>query len=251
MIPRIAIITPYYQESESILEQCHCSVKNQQGNFKADHFLIADGHPLEAINKWQCLHSILHKSHDDNGNTPRAIGCTLAEKEKYDFIAFLDADNWFHDNHLNSLLETHAKTRRAVISCFRTYHLPDGQQLSIQEADENNLQHIDTSCLLLEKRAFALNQIWSAMPKELSPICDRIFRAGLSHHRYPFASTGLRSVAFRTQYKNHYLQAGLQPPNDAKSHEATDPSNQFMMTPKGISECIRTLGFWPITYLRN
>lgn len=246
---KIAVITPYHQEPEQMLWQCHKSVLNQQGDFTAHHFMIADGFPREQLKNWQCKHSTIHQSHNDNGNTPRAIGSLLAESENYDFITFLDADNWYHNGHLESLIQLQRKTKKPIITCFRTFHLPDGRTLQIQDHEEESLTHVDTSCILLHKKAFKLNYLWSAMPKQMSCICDRIFRSGILHHRYETASTKLRSVAFRTQYSSHYIQAGLLPPKHAKTPDNLAPSHRFMMSVDGVAACVNSMGFWPMAYL--
>ena len=248
MAAKIAIITPYHKECDEILLQCHESVLAQKGNFKARHFMVADGFPKESINTWNCNHICLHKSHDDNGNTPRGIGCILAESENYDFIGFLDADNWYHPNHLGTLIDLHKKTDEPVVASWRTYHLPDGSQLNIEEEAENNMRHVDTSCFLLEKRAFSFNRTWSNMPKELSPMCDRIFLSAIRHGGFNFASTRTRSIAFRTQYANHYTLAGLIAPEDAKMNKCLEPCMQYLRSGHGVSECIKKLGFWPPSY---
>ena len=245
---KIAVITPYYKESIEVLSQCHESVLKQQGDFIARHFMVADGYPRRELDTWQCNHIILHQAHNDNGNTPRAVGCLLADNENYDYITFLDADNWYHNNHLRSLVQLQRQSRCSVVTSFRTYHLPDSTQIQITESDEEDGSHVDTSCVLLHRNAFNLNKIWSSMPKQLSPICDRIFKSAISHNNYDFISTKKRSVAFRTQYKVHYEKAGLKPPSDSKSNDITMISLRYMMSPEGVSECVNTLGFWPMTY---
>ena len=249
MSPKIAVITPYYKESDEILLQCHESVLKQLGDFDVKHFMIADGHPNENARSWDCNHTTLKTSHSDNGNTPRAIGCLLAKNENYDFITFLDADNWYHENHISSLMQTFSEKKCRVITSFRTFHLPDGTFLDISEASEDALRHVDTSCILLHKSAFHINDLWSMMPKPLSPICDRVFMAGVRHKQLGFVSTEQRTVAFRTQYAYHYRQAGLNPPSEVKGEDILEPSFKYMRTVQGISDCIKTMGFWPPTYL--
>ena len=100
---KIAVITPYYKEPIAYLRKCYESVLSQ--GTKADHFFIADGFPNPELMSWDIKHISLSESHQDNGNTPRGIGAILATAEGYDFIAFLDADNWFHPNHINSMIE--------------------------------------------------------------------------------------------------------------------------------------------------
>src|SRR5271170_4341899 len=99
---RIAVITPYYKEPLAMLRHCHESVLAQ--DVGADHFLIADGFPSVDFTDAHVKHIALPHAHSDNGNTPRGVGSLLADAEGYDFIAFLDADNWFHPGHLSSLI---------------------------------------------------------------------------------------------------------------------------------------------------
>lgn len=97
-MPRIAVITPYYKEPTAMLHQAHLSVAAQ--DIAADHFLVADGFPNPEIANWNARHVPLPQAHADNGNTPRSVGSLLADAEGYDFIAYLDADNWFQPDHL-------------------------------------------------------------------------------------------------------------------------------------------------------
>ena len=157
--------------------------------------MIADGHPNEEALSWDCNHTTLETSHSDNGNI-RPLAAY--RKKYYDFITFLDADNWYHEDHISSLMQTFRDRRRRVITSFRTYHLPDGTYLDITEPSEDSLLHVDTSCVLLHKSAFHINDLW-ADAKTLSPICDRVFMAGIRHKQLGL-STKQRSVAFRTQY---------------------------------------------------
>ena len=111
---KIAVITPYYKESTEVLHQCHQSVLTQ--NVSADHFFVSDGFPNVELMKWNIKHISLPQSHTDFGNTPRGIGSLVANIEGYDFIAYLDADNWFHSNHLSSLLNLHEETKADICS---------------------------------------------------------------------------------------------------------------------------------------
>ena len=239
---KIAVITPYYQESTEVLLQCYQSVQSQE--MAADHFFIADGFPKKELCRWNVKHIPLPQSHSDNGNTPRGIGSFLAASEGYDFIAYLDADNWFHPNHLSSLLDLWERTKADICSSFWTYHCLDGTPLNIRELDEVSLKHIDTSCLLLHSSAFASLDIWLKMPKQLSPVCDRVFLAGLRNMKYRFASTKLKTVAFRSQYKSHYLGAKLDPPINSKENVSKEPA-EWLRTIEGTRETIRKLGFFP------
>lgn len=226
---------------------CHESVLLQTP--KTDHILVADGHPNPLIEDWSCKHIILPHSHGDNGNTPRGIGALMALAEGYQFIAFLDADNWYHKDHIASLLSLYEDTSSPICCSFRTYHSLEGSILNAKETDEDNLMHVDTSCIMLHKNASKLATIWALMPKTLSPICDRIFLAASKHFNLQMSSTKTRSVAFRSQYIDHYLQAGIQPPGDLKGLEEVEPAINYLFTKEGIDDCQRMMNFWPGTYL--
>jgi hypothetical protein len=246
-MPRIAVITPYYKESLDVLAQCHQSVLAQ--GVDADHFMVADGFPRTELTAWKIRHVPLPSSHDDGGGTPRAIGGLLADSEGYDFVTYLDADNWYHPGHLTSLLDLHAKTGSPVCTCFRTFHHPDGTKLEITEQEEDQLIHVDTSCFLLHRVTFSSLSVWARMPKPLGPLCDRVFLAALRHERWPIVSTRMRTVAYRTLHELHYTRAGLQPPEGVKRNGMIRPGLEWLATKPGVDECFRTLGFWPLTFV--
>lgn len=241
---RVAVITPYYREPLAMLRQCHESVRAPR-HIEVVHFLVADGHPQAQIDGWKARHVKLPVAHGDNGNTPRAVGSLLAAAEGFDFIAYLDADNWYHPGHLESLVELHETSGADVCCAQRTYHRADGSALPLTERSEDSGQHVDTSGLLLHRRAFPAASLWHRMPRALSPICDRVFLRGLKHLRHTLAHSGERSVAFRTQYASHYAAVKEAPPAGAKTDDAIKPVLQYLYSPAGIRESVASLGFWP------
>jgi hypothetical protein len=246
--PRIAVITPYHREPVELLTQCHESVIGQ--DVVADHFMIADGHPLDLIDEWRVHHVRLPQAHDDYGDTPRGIGSLLASRDGYDFIAYLDADNWYHGGHLRSLLGLWEEKNERACASFRTFHDRDGHDLGIQEPAEDALRHIDTSCLLIHRSGFDCLSVWLDMPKMLAPIGDRVFLAGMLHRNFHIVCTGARTVAYRTQWSRHYQSADRPVPKGAKDDDVLQPAFQYLASSEGISQCIHALGFWPPTYLK-
>jgi glycosyltransferase involved in cell wall biosynthesis len=241
---KIAVITPYYKESIAFLRQCHDSVLSQGAD--VDHFFIADGFPNPELMSWDIKHVLLSASHQDNGNTPRGIGAKLAAAEGYDFIGFLDADNWFHPNHIKSMFNLWEKTQADVCCSFTSIHTLDGNEMvGLQASDQLTFQHVDTSCYFMHRNSFSALDIWLDMPKILSPVCDRIFLAGLKHKKYRLAFTQQRSVAFRAQYKADYLAAKLVPPPNAKENVANQ-AEQYLLSLDGVREAVSKLGFYPL-----
>lgn len=245
---RVAVVTPYHREDLPILAQCHESVIGQ--GVHADHFLVADGHPLDVIDGWSARHVTLPTEHGDAGNTPRGIGSLLAKSEGYDFIAYLDADNWYHDGHLRSLIQLWETMRSPACCSSRTFHDLQGQALPVRELDEDAIGHIDTSCFLIHRSGFEALSIWLDMPKILSPLCDRIFLAGLLHRKLAIATTRQRTVAFRSKYRAHYVAADRPVPAQIKDTDDFAPALTFLRTDEGVSQCVRDLGFWPPSYIK-
>ena len=182
---KIAVITPYYKESTEVLRQCYESVINQDisTNYVVDHLFVADGFPNEEIMKWNIKHTTLSNAHGDFGDTPRGIASMIADVEGYDFIAYLDADNWYYPNHLSSLLHLHQKTKADVCTSFRSFYTIGGINMAIKENDEESLSHVDTSCYLLSRNSFDALNIWLKMPHYLHALGDRVFYSGLKKQK--------------------------------------------------------------------
>ena len=241
---RIAVITPYFKEDTSVLRHCHQSVMSQ--DVDVTHFMVADGFPNPEVDQWAVRHVRLPEAHGDNGNTPRGIGSVLADVEGYDFIAYLDADNWFHPGHLASLLELEQQTGADVCCAMRSFHRMDGLEMpGVRENDEDAGLHVDTSCYLLGRGAFGVLPTWTRMPRMLSPVCDRVFFSALREQRLALEFTNRATVAFRSQYGAHYATAGLATPDGAKWDTGTR-ERAWLASAEGIQTTVRALGFYPV-----
>jgi glycosyltransferase involved in cell wall biosynthesis len=244
---KIAVITPYYKEPIAMLRQTHDSVMGQA--LACDHIMIADGHPQKEIASWNAKHIVLADSHADNGNTPRGIGSNRARVDGYDFISYLDADNWFEPGHLQSLVNLYEETKAPVCTSFRNFYAMDDTPLNISEQDEERLVHVDTSCYLIHSSAFHLTDIWLKMPKPLAPLCDRVFFSFIKSQKNTIKSTAQRTVNFRSQYEVHYQAAKKTIPENVKTPEEFSAGLDFLKSPDGVKECKEIMNFWPLPYL--
>lgn len=243
MKDKIAVITPYYKEPVEIFWKAHQSVKNQ--GLDIIHIMVSDGHPNSEVDKWDVQHAILPKSHNDNGNTPRGIGSILACAQNCSYIGYLDADNWFLNDHISSLHTLQRLTNTPVSASLRHFFAVDGSPLrGVVESDEDNHSHIDTSCYLIHQSGFGSLSMWTQMPRQLSPICDRVFYAGLKHRGLKISFSDKRTVAFRSQYEVHYRAAGLAPGFECKTNVA-DAAMKWVSTFDGVRETVNRLGFFP------
>ena len=247
---KIAVITPYYKEPIEFLRKCHESVLSQ--DIKVDHFFIADGFPNAQLMNWDIKHISLSEAHKDNGNTPRGIGALLASAEGYDFITFLDADNWFHPSHIHSMVELWKRTQADVCCSFTSIHTLDGaEMIGLQASDQLTFQHVDTSCFFIHKNGFDIMDVWLKMPKRLSPVCDRIFFAAIKWKNHTIAFTKLRTVAFRSQYIFQYIFGRIKTNYKLKPLDCLKPALDYLITRQGIKETKLSLGFYPLSYLKS
>lgn len=217
---KVAVITPYYKEPLEKLVRCHESVLAQGDG--CTHFMIADGHPNPQVPSWTCRHIVLPSAHDDNGNTPRGIGSLCAMNEGFDLICYLDADNWYAEDHISSIIYTQLATQANVVFSYRFVVFPDGVVLDAEEPEDLSHQHVDTSCMAIFSTAFRSLAGWCQMPKPLSPICDRVmFR--LLTSEFQCAWTEYKSVYFETWYAFHYRLAGKPIPKAARQAKRLSP----------------------------
>lgn len=207
---KVAVITPYYKESIDILRKCHESVLNQ--SFNCLHVMIADGFPNPEIDNWKCDHIKLPKSHNDIGSTPRLIGCYHAIGLGYDAVAFLDADNWYREDHIKSLIDLHNKTRASILTSSRTFCRIDGSIMGISPQIDNS-NFFDTNCIMVIRDGFHLLDQWVLMPDYGHLIGDRIMTYHIKKSNLDIAQSGVPSVFYRCSKEGIYKYFGEEIPN--------------------------------------
>ena len=208
-----AVVTPYCGESARVLSRCHHSVACQ--TYPARHFFVADGLPDPAVDEFNAEHIILSKSHDDFGNTPRALGALSAINQGFNAVFFLDADNWYLHNHVEEGVKLKFQNSSIdVAASFRRIILPSNVEISPDQEDLD-FCHLDTSCMGFFESAFMLLPFWATMTPELSPIGDRIVYQEMKSRNLKIEWTKRESVFYSSNYAHHYQRAGLQVPEDA------------------------------------
>jgi glycosyltransferase involved in cell wall biosynthesis len=213
---QVAVITPYHKEGRETLQRCHDSVLTQ--SVECRHFLVSDGCANEDVAHWDCEHLILPVAHHDNGNTPRAIGALSAINRGFDVICFLDADNWLCPNHASEAIKLKSNEPSLDIAVLRRQIvLPDGTLVPDDSEDEEK-EHIDTSCYAFFESSFSILPLWAMMPTFLSPICDRIIFSAIKAKGLKLAWSPQKSLYFTSNYRQHYINAGGVPP--AKTNDA-------------------------------
>jgi hypothetical protein len=239
----IAVITPYYQEQDELILQCHRSVLAQ--TYPCTHLLVADGYPKQIFEQSsRVLHVPLPRSNADYGNTPRVIGAMLADSYGFDAIAFLDADNWLEPVHLDRMVAAHERSKNPLVSCKRTFRHLDGSVLRCTEPGEDRFTHVDANCWLITRPAFSLLQMWR-LPKKASALADRIFLEHVRRERFAVTETQQRTVNYRTKYVMHYQSAGVPVPEGAYTGNAVKEGFGYVRSVAGAAEVVAAIGFYP------
>jgi len=234
---KVAVVTPYFKEPAETLERCLGSVRSQ--HHPATHILVADGHPNELVAQAGVRHVRLDRSHADAGNTARALGALLALAEEFEAIAFLDADNWFDDEHVSSCVRTALATPEIpdFVVARRRLCRPDGSVLP-QPAEDEQGAHVDTNCFFLLRPCFHVVGRWAAIPKALAPVGDRVFLKLLIAENLRANRCGNTTVNYTCSYRSPYLAANEEPPPSAKPDP--DPT-QFTSWWRSLTEPERAL----------
>jgi hypothetical protein len=214
---RICVVTPYFKTPLDWISQAHDSVRRQ--STPASHILVCDGSAPAQLPSFHGTHILLSRNYQDYGNTPRLIGCYNAIAQDADAIAFLDADNWFHHDHLEALVQYAQANRLDACSSARALHRLDGSFLA-KCAAVNGRPYIDTSCLLVMKSAFQHMIAWVLSTQEVAAVSDQQV---WQHMRTMGAQLGFldrASVCYRTRHASHYRQVGeLAPPGAIDRHD--------------------------------
>ena len=222
---RVAVVTPYFRESDEILGQCLESVAAQA--HECTHILVADGFPNKVVAGRIAEHFILPRPHADNGGVARCVGALSAASRGFDAVTFLDADNWYRPDHIASLVDLQRSTGAAVCTSGRSLHRTDGSLLIPSCIETDGKGFADTSTMFFHRTAFHLLSLWAEMPREVGAISDRIMWCAVIERNLARAHTDLPTLAFRTRYRTHYARAGELPPPDAKGPDELLPAITF------------------------
>ena len=213
---KVAVITPYYKETDATLKRCISSVASQ--TLACQHYLIADGpgcNWLDTSAPSVSKHLRLHHAHGDFGNTPRGIGALLAVADGADAVCFLDADNMLDHDHVEVCCALAAsKPAPDYVVARRRIVLPDGT--AVPGSDEPIERLVDTNCFFLLKGAFHAIPQWVLQPKPLARIGDRVFLKLLQRLGLSFRVMSEPTVTYISDWEFHYRAAGQNPPSNAK-----------------------------------
>lgn len=211
---RVAVVTPYFKEPRAWLERCIDSVRSQ--THACDHLLVADGHAQDWVDGVGVRHLRLDRGHADYGNTPRSIGGQLAVAEGYDAIAFLDADNWFEPEHVQTCIDVAERSGADYVAARRHFVRADGSRMPVRIGEDESGAHVDTNCFFLLFGAFHSIPRWLLMPKPMAIWCDRFYLSSLREEGLKEARTAQATVNYLCTWADVFHSIGEEPPAYAK-----------------------------------
>ena len=156
----------------------------------------------------------------------------LAISEGANAICFLDADNLYDQDHVETCLNVAAAND--YVAARRRIVLPDGTPVNC--LDEPIEQHVDTNCFFFLPGSFHTLPRWALQPREVTILGDRLFLASL--HGLKYAATNKPTVTYTSGWKCHYQAAGVTPPPDAKPNADWRPVRDWW---RGLSAIEKTV----------
>ena len=212
---KIAVITPCHQEPDDWLQRCIDSVAAQ--THSCTQILVGDGVRRQVAQTDSLIHLSLPRGVADFGDTPRAVGGLYAAGLGFDAVTYLDADNWLHRTHVQSLIEAAQAARAPIATCRREFrHFIDGSFLA-ECATSDGEQFCDTSCMLLTRPAFRLLSVWALMDPAFHVLDDRVMWNAMRKSGLARAHTGCATVAYRASHAGVYRDLGLIAPAGTKT----------------------------------
>ena len=209
---KVAVVTPYYKESLLVTNNCRASVMKQTHK-DVRHYMVADGYPQEYY-RGMPDHIALPRC-ADYGDTPRLVGCAVADAQGADAILLLDADCWLEPDHVERMVATMLAKDVSVVTCPRKLWRMDGSYMGVDK--ESDGEHFnDTNCYLVRRDAFHLFRAWGLKDKKLAIVDDRVFWATVRHHNVPIARNKKATVNYPTSFAFHYTERDEPVPDGAK-----------------------------------
>ena len=183
-------------------------------SYPCTHIMVADGHPNPLVERLNVQHIRSAQAHGDYGDTPRAIGSLSAIGQGFDAIAYLDADNWYKPNHIESLVALQRESGADVCTSVREFRRLDGSLLGVCPFSDGDL-FVDVSCFFLTRKAFPVAVHWAFIPPQLHCIDDRVILLRIKELGLTRAHSWRATLCYRGSAHFEYNLFGEEPPPDA------------------------------------
>jgi glycosyltransferase involved in cell wall biosynthesis len=217
MNPKVTVITPttgsskLYDAAKSVNKQTYSNV---------EHIVVID-----KPEKSDSVHKSLKEFKSIIVNVPYNTGHSGYNGHRIygafsylvdgDFICFLDEDNWFEENHIETLVDTikvgnkWAYSLRKIVSQEGDYICNDDCESLGRWKSILNDNFVDVNCFMIPKQAaVAFSPYWyrrARHPQE-QPEVDRILSAFMMQNMVEFNINGLYTVNYRVASRSDSVQ---------------------------------------------
>jgi glycosyltransferase involved in cell wall biosynthesis len=185
------------------LVECVESVRNQ--TYPCRHYVFADGKDTIFEERSNLLHlenlCVLPVKTGGNGMMNGGIMAASAYLVQEDMIAWLDDDNWYEPDHIESLIA--AKGDKPYAHSLRNLLNPDGTFYDHDDFESLGQYSgfVDLNCYLMDRSvAVQVAPMWYHTTGELM-IGDRYMYQCLSQNKIPFGESGKYTVDYRLNAK--------------------------------------------------
>lgn len=210
---RVAVVTALYKPRLDWLKRCCDSVRQQ--THACTQILVSDGSGPNPLPDFTGQLIELGQNHNDWGDTPRTIGAFSAAAQGFDGIVWLDQDNWFYPNHIESLVALHRQTGKSVCTTSRDIYDLDGRLLGMCK-ETDGVRFVDANCFFVARAAYGLLGVWSLMPSAWHVCSDMYFFAQIRKNGIPTAHQALNTMGYTATRSHTYRLFGVEPPPGVK-----------------------------------
>ena len=216
MKPLVTVITP--TTGAPCVRQALDSVKNQTYD-NIQHLVVVDGQPKGRVIAKEYPHIDLvdlpYATGKDQYNGHRIYGA-MTYIANGELLCFLDEDNWYEPNHIESLVDVISKGNKWAYS-LRKIVSQDGEYICNDDCESLgkwtsviNDKFIDVNCFMIPKAAaLGFSPYWyrrARHPQE-QPEVDRILSPFMMQNLPEFDTNGQYTINYRVASRGDSVQA--------------------------------------------
>jgi len=216
MKPLVTVITP--TTGAPCVRQALDSVKNQTYD-NIQHLVVVDGQPKGRVIAKEYPHINLvdlpYATGKDQYNGHRIYGA-MTYIANGEFLCFLDEDNWYEPNHIETLVDVISKgnkwaySLRKIVSQEGEYICNDDCESLGKWTSVINDKFIDVNCFMIPKAAaLGFSPYWyrrARHPQE-QPEVDRILSPFMMQNLPEFDTNGQYTINYRVASRGDSVQA--------------------------------------------
>lgn len=170
MKPLISVIVPVFNV-ENYLKACIDSILKQTYQ-NIEIILINDGstdNSANICNEYATNNEIIKVFHKINGGLSSARNMGI-EKASGEFLAFIDSDDWIHENMLKTMLESAINSKAEIVSC----------NIALVDKDDQVKLYSNHSIDTVYSKTQALKLLYKNQHLNFSA-CNKLFKTELFH----------------------------------------------------------------------